>query len=142
MTFVQPSDDTSFDFDPLPTDNPNSVRGVMLDAPRPHLRRRQSGLREVLGSALLVAAIYALVNLSTVRFMVEGPSMEPTFHSDQFLIVSRVHYLFGDPQRGDIVVFHAPGNPDEDYIKRLIGLPGETIEFSGQDVYINGQRLS
>lgn len=100
-----------------------------------------SGLREILDLIILVGAIYALVNLATVRFIVQGPSMEPTFHNDQFLIVSRVNYLLGEPSRGDIVVFHFPGNTDEDYIKRLIGLPGDKIEIVNTEVYVNGERL-
>ncbi|NWF69338.1 MAG: signal peptidase I [Chloroflexi bacterium] len=109
--------------------------------PRPAIRRWDA-LREVVELVVLICAIYALVNLSTVRFIVQGPSMEPNFETGQFLIVSRVNYLLGDPQRGDIVVFHYPGNPDEDYIKRVIGLPGDVIEFRGQQVYVNGQLLN
>lgn len=108
--------------------------------PRPRLRRLGMG-RELLDLIVLVGAIYALVNLATVRFVVQGPSMEPTFYNDQFLIVSRVNYLLGEPERGDIVVFHFPGNQQEDYIKRLIGLPGDTVEFRQQQVYVNGNRL-
>lgn len=108
--------------------------------PRPRLRRAGS-VRDLLDLIILVGAIYALVNLTTVRFIVQGPSMEPTFYSDQFLIVSRVHYLLGEPERGDIVVFHFPGNTNEDYIKRLIGRPGDTVQIIDTLVYVNGQRL-
>ncbi len=108
--------------------------------PRPRLKR--SGfLREILDLIVLVGAIYALVNLATVRFVVDGPSMEPSFYNSQFLIVSRVSYLVSDPQRGDVVVFHYPGNTQEDYIKRVIGLPGDTVELRDAEVYINGERL-
>ncbi len=86
---------------------------------------------------VLVGAIYALVNLATVRFIVQGPSMEPNFETGQFLIVSRVNYLIGEPTYGDVVVFHYPGNPDEDYIKRVIGLPGDMVEIRDTLVYVN-----
>ncbi len=109
--------------------------------PRPSIRRWDA-LREIVELVVLICAIYALVNLATVRFIVQGPSMQPTFYTGQFLIVSRVNYLLGDPQRGDIVVFHYPGNPDEDYIKRVIGLPGDTIEIRNQQVYVNGEALN
>jgi len=109
--------------------------------PRPAIRRWDA-LREIIELVVLICAIYALVNLATVRFIVQGPSMQPTFYTRQFLIVSRVNYLLGDPQRGDIVVFHYPGNPDEDYIKRVIGLPGETVEIRNQQVYVNGTALN
>ncbi|MBC8171949.1 MAG: signal peptidase I [Anaerolineae bacterium] len=128
-----------------------SVEGTWLQTPttrhlnpdlsiRPYLRRR-GVISEILGLLLMIGAIYALINLVSVRFIVQGPSMEPTFHNDQFLIVSRASYLFGEPQRGDIVVFHFPGNQEEDYIKRLIGQPGDTVEFRAQQVYVNGELL-
>lgn len=108
--------------------------------PRPRLRRF-SILREVLDLIVLIAAIYALVNLATVRFEVQGSSMEPTFSEAQFLILSRVSYLLGDLQHGDIVVFHNPNNTAEDYIKRIIGLPGDMVEIRDTLVYINGEQL-
>jgi signal peptidase I len=98
-------------------------------------------LRELLETAALIILLYALVNLATARFIVEGVSMEPNFQTGQYLIVSRVNYLFGSPARGDIVVFHYPRNPDEDYIKRLIGLPGDVVEIRDAQVYINGELL-
>lgn len=108
--------------------------------PRPRLGQ-WGAMRELLDLIVLVGAIYALVNLSTVRFVVRGSSMEPTFRDDQLLLVSRLNYLLADPQRGDIVVFHYPNAPTEDYIKRVIGLPGETVEMRDQEVYINGVKL-
>jgi len=107
--------------------------------PRPRLRR--SGmLREIIETLILIASIYALVNLTTVRYFVEGPSMEPTFVGGQFVMVSRLSYLLGSPERGDIVIFNAPGAQENDppLIKRVIGLPGETIEFRSQQLFING----
>ncbi|MDZ4670989.1 MAG: signal peptidase I [Phototrophicales bacterium] len=109
--------------------------------PRPRLGR-WSAMRELLDLIVLIGAIYALVNLSTVRFVVRGSSMEPTFRDDQLLLISRMNYLLADPQRGDIVVFHYPNAPTEDYIKRVIGLPGETVEIRDREVYVNGVQLN
>lgn len=109
--------------------------------PRPRLKRAGL-LREILDLIVLVGAIYALVNLATVRFVVDGPSMEPSFYNSQFLIVSRISYLMGDPQRGDVVVFHYPRNIEDDYIKRVIGLPGDTVELRDAEVHVNGERLN
>lgn len=109
--------------------------------PRPRLFR-WTALRELLDLIVLIGAIYSLVNLTTVRFIVQGPSMQPNFHDNQFLIVSRVNYLLGNPQRGDVVVFHYPGNTDEDYIKRVIGVPGDIIEIRDTQVYVNDVPLS
>jgi signal peptidase I len=119
------------------TDQP-TVQPTSL--PRPKIRRF-SFIREAFDLIILIGVIYVLVNLSTVRFVVHGPSMEPTFADNQYLIVSRVNYLFGEPQRGDIIVFHNPGNSDEDYIKRVIGLPGDVVDFRDGETYVNGERL-
>jgi signal peptidase I len=107
---------------------------------KPRLQRGRH-LLEWLDLIITIGAIYALVNLTTVRFIVDGASMEPNFHTGEFIIVSRANYLFGDPERGDIAVFHYPGDPTEDYIKRVIALPGDTIEFRSQQVYVNGELL-
>lgn len=111
---------------------------VQTNLPRPRLFR-WSALREILDLIVLVGAIYALVNLTTVRFIVKGPSMEPNFQDGQFLIVSRINYMLGEPQHGDIIVFHFPDNPSEDYIKRVIGVPGDKVEFRGGLLYVNDQ---
>ncbi len=96
---------------------------------------------EILETVILVAAIYALVNLASARFVVEGDSMQPNFHSGQFVIVDRVSYMLGQPQRGDIVVFHFPLDPTQDYIKRVIGLPNQTVEIRDTHMYVDGVEL-
>jgi len=98
-------------------------------------------LREIVETLVLAAIIYAAVNLTTARRVVQGPSMLPTLETGQYLIVSRLAYRFGEPQRGDIVVFHPSTFPEEDVVKRIIGLPGETVSIHGQQVFINGQLL-
>lgn len=117
----------------------------MIDTkPRPTLQR-SSMMRELLETVVLIVLVYTLVNLATVRFFIEGPSMQPNFWAGQFLIVSRLHYMFSNPQRGDIVVFDPPGDdgtPNEPLlIKRLIGLPGEHVEFNDGVITVNGTAL-
>ena len=107
---------------------------------RPRLHR-SSWLQEIVETAVLVVAVYALVNLASARYIVEGKSMYPNFDDNQVLYVSRLNYMLGDPERLDIVVFHYPNDPSEDYIKRVIGLPGETVSFQDNHVYINGTML-
>jgi signal peptidase I len=98
-------------------------------------------LRESLETLILVGAIYAFVNLSSARFVVEGDSMQPNFATGQFLIVSRAHYLLGRPARGDIVVFHYPNAENTDLIKRIIGLPGDVVRMDDGQVFINDVAL-
>jgi signal peptidase I len=111
-------------------------------AMRPRLRRR-GFLYEILETLVLIVAIYALVDLASARFYVDGPSMEPNFVTGQRVIVSRVNYLLGQPERGEIIVFDSPDRPNVDppLIKRLIGMPGETVEIRDSLVYINGELL-
>ncbi|MBK8025428.1 MAG: signal peptidase I [Chloroflexi bacterium] len=112
--------------------------------PRPRLQYRSVArtLRETFDTIIWVAVLFTLVNLASARFIVEGASMEPNFHTGEYIVVSRVSYLFSDPTRGDIVVFHYPNNPQQDYIKRVIGLPGDTVEIRDRQVYVNGEMLN
>ncbi len=119
---------------------------VLQAAPRsrPHLKYRSTGqvIREIGESIALVAIIYTLVNLASARFVVEGQSMFPNFNSDQFIIVSRINYLLSEPKRGEIVVFEYPNDTTQDYIKRVIGVPGDVIEIHDTQVYVNGSALN
>ena len=110
---------------------------------RPTLRRA-GFLREIIDTLILIGAIYALVNLATVRFFIDGPSMQPNFHASEFLVVSRLSYLLGEPEHGDVAVFDAPeARPDDPpLIKRVIGMPGDTVEIRDQQVYVNGAALN
>jgi signal peptidase I len=111
------------------------------EGPQPRLGGRGQFIREILETALLILTIYTLVNLTTARYMVEGNSMEPNFHDGQYIIVSRLAYMLGDPQRGDVIVFHYPKNPDREFIKRITGLPGETISVHDGQVFADGVPL-
>jgi signal peptidase I len=84
-------------------------------------------------------------------FRIPSGSMIPTLHIGDLIVVNKFAYgirfpltnatLYpvGEPQRGDVVVFHYPGNPRIDYVKRVIGLPGDTIEVQNKELYVNGK---
>lgn len=73
-------------------------------------------------------------------FLVSGASMAPTFQTGEYLIVDQASYYFGDPQRGDVVIFRFPYNPDTFFIKRVIGLPGETVQITNGVVTIRNDQ--
>jgi len=90
---------------------------------------------------LLALVLFLVINALSARVRVENVSMLPTLQPGEFLLVNRVAYKIGEPSIGDIVVFHAPGVSDLDYIKRVIGLPGDEVRISDGNVYVNDQPL-
>jgi signal peptidase I len=105
-------------------------------------RKALRWLREALETALPAVLIAFLINLFLAQAtQVHGQSMEPTLHSEQRLVVEKISYRFHGPRRGDIIVLKSPQQRSELLIKRVIGLPGETVEIRRGWVYINGQEL-
>ncbi len=104
-------------------------------------RPRSNLLREIIETALLTAVIFLLVNTLTGRFRIEGSSMEPNLHDGEYVIIDRVSYVLHPPERGDIIVF-TPPTGDRDYIKRVIALPGDTVQVSNGQVLVNGTALN
>lgn len=82
--------------------------------------------------AIIIPVRYFLVQ----PFYVKGASMEPSFYDQEYLIIDEITYRFSQPERGDIVVFRYPNDPKQYFIKRVIGLPGETVEIAGGQVKI------
>lgn len=90
---------------------------------------------------LLALVLFLAINALTARVRVENVSMQPTLEPGEFLVINRVAYKLGEPHLGDIIVFHAPDVIDEEYIKRVIGLPGDEVRITDGIVYINDQPL-
>ncbi len=92
--------------------------------------------------SLIIYSAIALALAFTIRFyiaapyLVQGTSMDPTFHSTDYLIIDRVSYRLEEPERGDVIVFRFPQDPSRSFIKRVIGLPGETVTIKDQKVTI------
>lgn len=101
-----------------------------------------SFLIEVIKTVLLAAIIVIPIRVFVFQpFLVRGSSMEPNYHQGDYLIVDQLSYRFNDPQRGDVIVFYAPELRGRRYIKRIVGLPGETIFLEDGIIYIkNGER--
>ena len=95
-------------------------------------------ITEIIQFALLAILIVLPIRFFIAQpFIVSGASMENTFHTNEYLIVDRVSYYLHEPHRGDVIVFRYPRNPSQFFIKRIIGLPGDTIHIDGNKVTIS-----
>jgi len=93
---------------------------------------------DFLETIVVALSVFVVVYLFIIQpHEVKGSSMEPSFQNNEYIITDKLSYRFGNPQRGDVVIFKAPINPDVDYIKRIIGLPGEKVKISQSKVYID-----
>jgi len=91
---------------------------------------------------IIFLCVFIVPKYIVQRTIVKGTSMENTLHNGDNLLVEKVSYLFSDPERFDIVVFYPYGKDEEEYyVKRVIGLPGETIQIIGSDIFIDGEKL-
>ncbi len=116
---------------------------------------------EIAQTVLLALALFFLIRNFVQNYRIEGVSMEPNFHNGQFLVVNRYAYCPGFhlevpplevnldktwctrlPRRGDVIVFEYPRDPSRDFIKRVIGLPGDTVEVRSGQIFVNGQQMA
>jgi signal peptidase I len=103
--------------------------------------KRTRFIRELIETIALTLLIFLVIRFAAQSFRVDGESMEPGLHTDEFVLVDKVTYLFHAPERGDVVVFHYPLDTQRDFIKRIIGLPGDTISTTSTSVAVDGQTL-
>lgn len=97
---------------------------------------------DILETLILAVVLYFGINAVSARVRVDGFSMRPTLEDGEYILVNKLAYKTGEPARGDIIVFIFPVNPQEDLIKRVIGLPGETISVHNGVVAVNGTPLT
>jgi len=140
------------------------LRQETIVLPKPE-RRWAVTVRELAETLLLAALLFLAVRASFQNFKVEGASMQPSLQDGDYLIVNKLSYaeidlgpfdwlpffdageddrrhLFSDPERGDVIVFHAPVNQGRDFIKRVIGVPGDTVDIrQSEGVFVNNQLL-
>ena len=133
---------------PPPPGGAGPIR-ARFEGPLPPLARRRAPLVTLRGAlrtatvplrvAAAAAAVYVLVfNFSVVR----GSSMAPGIHDGDRILIDQLSYVFGDVARGDVVVLRYPLDPSLDYIKRVVGLPGDEILMAGGRVWVNGELLA
>lgn len=91
---------------------------------------------------IIFFCLYVFPTYIMERTVVSGESMEDTLHNNESLLVNKLSYRFGDPERYDIIVFKPKGQDvDEYYVKRIYGLPGETIYIDKNSIYVNGEKI-
>ncbi|MBI4991240.1 signal peptidase I [Candidatus Gottesmanbacteria bacterium] len=116
---------------------------VSQNRPYPIVQRISNFFMDFLETIVVALSIFVVVYLFLVQpHEVKGSSMEPNFQNNDYILTDKISLKLHEPSRGDVVIFKAPRNPDVDYIKRIIGLPGERVKILGGAVYINGLRLS
>lgn len=91
--------------------------------------------------ALVVAGVLVVIIRLFLfsPYIVDGPSMQPNFHTGERVIVNKILYDIREPERGEVIVFHSPF--DSDYIKRVIAVPGQTVRVTGDTVYVDGEPI-
>lgn len=129
----------------------DSISPVLSARKRLKFTRKQRGFtlkrshlaREIVEIVVLALLIFLVIRFVVQSYHVDGVSMQPGLTSNQYVMVNKVAYLFHAPERGDVVVFHNqhPPNMDQDYIKRVIGLPGDTIRTDHDHIWVNDTQL-
>ncbi len=113
--------------------------------PRPESKPEPTGaghiVKDLIETIGLAIVIVVGIRLLIRNFWIDGSSMEPSLHHGQHLLATRFSYWFQPPQRGDVIVFRSPISQERDLIKRVIGLPGETVAVRDGRIWIDGQPL-
>src|SRR3972149_6367232 len=106
------------------------------------LKRLTAFFLDITEVVVFAIAIFLFVYLLILQpHKIKGASMEPNFPNGEYLLTDKVTYRLREPLRGDVIVFEAPGTNGEEFIKRIIGLPGEKVKVEGGSVFINGKKL-
>ena len=106
------------------------------------LKRLGAFFLDIIEVIVFAVAIFLFVYLLILQpHKIKGASMHPNFPDGEYLLTDKVTYRFGDPKRGDVIVFKAPINEEEEFIKRIIGLPGEEVSLRNSKIYINSKSI-
>lgn len=94
-------------------------------------------------TVFMIFALAIIIRIFIIQpFIVEGQSMEPNFKNNDYLITEKISYRLRSPKRGEVVIFHPPDNPSINYLKRIIGVPGDKIEIKDGNVFVNDKKIS
>ncbi len=104
--------------------------------------KKTNTAREIIETVVLTLLIFFAVHFSVQPYFVDGPSMQPGLHTGNLVVVNLLTYDFSSPQRGDVIVFHPPDDPTQQYVKRIIGLPGDTVTVTANAVFVDGKQLN
>lgn len=105
-------------------------------------RKLGSFFIELVQVVVFAVSIFLFVYLLVLQpHKIKGESMEPNFHNGEYLLTDKVSYRIGDPKRGDVIVFKAPPSHKDEFIKRILGLPGDTVKVENGTLYINGHEV-
>jgi signal peptidase I len=98
-------------------------------------------LRDLLITILIAAGIFFILQVTVGAIKIYGTSSFPNIQPEDYILMEKVTYAFRDPQRGEMIILHAPYNETQDLIKRVIGIPGDTVKIENKKVYVNGKAL-
>lgn len=102
--------------------------------------KKENFIHEIVKFSLIALLVVLPIRLFIAQpFIVRGASMDPTFHTGDYVIVDQLTYRFAEPKRGDVIIFRHPDHESVYLIKRIIGLPGETVEITGKEVLIRNK---
>lgn len=107
------------------------------------MTHRYSSLFEVLRVVAIVFVSAVIIRFFLFQpFIVEGSSMEPNYHNNEYLFVEKLSYRFREPKRGEVIIFHYPNDPSVNYIKRIIAIPGDRVRIEDGLVFLNDKLLT
>lgn len=106
------------------------------------IKRAVGAFFDFLQGIVVILAIMVMIYLFIMSPQeINGASMEPSFHNGEYILTNKIEYKLRDPKRGDVVIFKSPRNKDIDYIKRIIGEPGDRVGLKEGSFYVNGAKL-
>jgi signal peptidase I len=110
--------------------------------PAPNVEKHHRLIIEIAQTIILTLLLFLTIRFAVQNFNIDGTSMEPNLHNTELVLVDKLTYLFHSPVHGDVIIFRAPPDPTQDYVKRIIGEPGDTVTVKGTTVLVDGVRLN